>query len=35
LVKLLYEMGARGARRGLVTLCIGGGMGIALVVEAV
>ncbi|MDI7250522.1 MAG: thiolase family protein [Bacillota bacterium] len=35
LVKLLYEMGARGGRRGLVTLCIGGGMGIALVVEAV
>ncbi|MDI6893636.1 MAG: thiolase family protein [Bacillota bacterium] len=35
LVKLLYEMRARGARRGLVTLCIGGGMGIALVVEAV
>jgi len=34
LVKLLYEMRARGARRGLVTLCIGGGMGIALVVEA-
>lgn len=35
LVKVLYEMRARGARRGLVTLCIGGGMGIALVVEAV
>jgi acetyl-CoA C-acetyltransferase len=35
LVKLLYEMRARGGRRGLVTLCIGGGMGIALVVEAV
>lgn len=35
LVKLLYEMRARSARRGLVTLCIGGGMGIALVVEAV
>lgn len=35
LVKLLYEMRARGARRGLVTLCIGGGMGIAMIVEAV
>ena len=34
LVTLLHEMRRRGARRGLATLCIGGGMGIALVVEA-
>jgi acetyl-CoA C-acetyltransferase len=33
LVTLLYEMRRRGARRGLATLCIGGGMGIAMCVE--
>lgn len=33
LVTLLYEMQKRDAKRGLATLCIGGGMGIALVVE--
>jgi len=33
LVTLLYEMGRRGAKRGLSTLCIGGGMGIAMCVE--
>ena len=33
LVTLLYEMRRRDARKGLVTLCIGGGMGIALCVE--
>src|SRR5882724_1919769 len=33
LVTLLYEMKRRGARKGLATLCIGGGMGIALCVE--
>ena len=33
LVTLLHEMARRGARRGLATLCIGGGMGIALCVE--
>jgi acetyl-CoA C-acetyltransferase len=33
LVTLLYEMKRRNARRGLATLCIGGGMGIALCVE--
>ncbi|MCR6633032.1 MAG: acetyl-CoA C-acetyltransferase [Magnetospirillum sp.] len=33
LVTLLHEMGRRGARKGLATLCIGGGMGIALCVE--
>src|SRR5262245_58561653 len=30
LVTLLHELGKRGARRGLATLCIGGGMGIAM-----
>jgi len=30
---LLYEMQRRGARRGLATLCIGGGMGVAMCVE--
>jgi acetyl-CoA C-acetyltransferase len=33
LVTLLYEMQKRNARKGLATLCIGGGMGIALCVE--
>ncbi len=33
LVTLLYEMKKRDAARGLATLCIGGGMGIALTVE--
>jgi acetyl-CoA C-acetyltransferase len=33
LVTLLYEMKRRGAKRGLGTLCIGGGMGIAMCVE--
>ncbi|HWE05771.1 MAG TPA: acetyl-CoA C-acetyltransferase [Rhizomicrobium sp.] len=33
LVTLLYEMGKRGSRKGLATLCIGGGMGIAMCVE--
>lgn len=33
LVTLLYEMAKRDARRGLATLCIGGGMGIACCVE--
>jgi len=33
LVTLLYEMRRRDARRGLATLCIGGGMGIAMCVE--
>ena len=31
---LLFEMKRRGAKRGLATLCIGGGMGVALCVEA-
>lgn len=33
LVTLLHEMQKRDAKRGLVTLCIGGGMGTALIVE--
>ena len=33
LTTLLYEMQRRGAKKGLATLCIGGGMGIALCVE--
>ena len=35
LVTLLHEMKRRDARRGLATLCIGGGQGIAMVVEGV
>ena len=35
LVTLLYEMEKREAKRGLATLCIGGGQGTALVVERV
>ena len=34
LTTLLYAMKDRGAKRGLATLCIGGGMGCATVVEA-
>ncbi|HUQ24779.1 MAG TPA: acetyl-CoA C-acetyltransferase [Burkholderiales bacterium] len=33
LVTLLHEMQKRGARKGLASLCIGGGMGVALAVE--
>lgn len=33
LVTLLYEMAKRGSNRGLATLCIGGGMGCATIVE--
>ena len=32
-VKLLHEMQRRKAKRGLVSLCVGGGMGIAMVIE--
>lgn len=35
LVTLLHEMKRRSARKGLTTLCIGGGMGIAMCVERV
>ncbi len=31
---LIYEMRRRGAKKGLATLCIGGGMGVAMCVEA-
>ena len=34
LVTLLHEMQRRESRKGLATLCIGGGMGVALAVEA-
>jgi acetyl-CoA C-acetyltransferase len=33
LVTLLHELTRRDARRGLASLCIGGGMGVALAVE--
>ncbi|TMG91631.1 MAG: acetyl-CoA C-acetyltransferase [Betaproteobacteria bacterium] len=33
LVTLLYEMARRDAKKGLASLCIGGGMGVALAVE--
>ncbi len=33
LVTLLHEMAKRDAKKGLVTLCIGGGMGVAMCVE--
>ena len=33
LITLLFEMGKRDAKKGLATLCIGGGMGIAMCVE--
>lgn len=35
LVTLLYEMARRDAKRGLATLCIGGGQGVATIVERV
>ena len=35
LTTLLYEMKRRDAKRGLATLCIGGGMGVAMCVERV
>ena len=33
LVTLLHEMSKRDAKKGLATLCIGGGMGVAMCVE--
>ncbi|OIQ86678.1 acetyl-CoA acetyltransferase [mine drainage metagenome] len=33
LVTLLHEMNRRDAKKGLASLCIGGGMGVALAVE--
>ena len=35
LVTLLHEMARRGAKRGLATLCVSGGLGMALAVERV
>ena len=35
LVTLLHEMQKRDAKKGLATLCIGGGMGVALAVEKI
>ena len=34
-VKLLHELERTGGRYGLATMCIGGGQGIALVIEAI
>jgi acetyl-CoA C-acetyltransferase len=34
LVTLLYELKRRNAKKGLATLCVGGGMGVAVAVEA-
>jgi acetyl-CoA C-acetyltransferase len=34
LVTLLYEMQRRGAKKGLASLCIGGGMGVAMAIES-
>jgi acetyl-CoA C-acetyltransferase len=33
LVTLIHEMNKRDAKKGLVTLCIGGGMGVAMCIE--
>ena len=33
LVTLLHEMGNRNAKKGIASLCIGGGMGVAMCVE--
>jgi len=33
IITLLYEMARRNLRRGLATLCIGGGMGMTMIVE--
>jgi len=35
MTKMVYELKRVGGKYGLVTLCIGGGQGIAMVVEAV
>ncbi|HEX3916343.1 MAG TPA: acetyl-CoA C-acetyltransferase [Caulobacteraceae bacterium] len=35
LTTLLHEMNRSGAKKGLATLCVGGGMGVAMAVEAV
>jgi acetyl-CoA C-acetyltransferase len=33
LVTLLHEMKRRGSKKGIATLCIGGGMGVSTLVE--
>jgi len=33
-VTLLYELKRRNVKKGLATLCVGGGMGVAAMVEA-
>jgi len=33
LVSLIHEMTKRKAKKGLATLCVGGGMGIAMCIE--
>jgi len=35
LTRLIHSMGRDGLRRGIVTLCIGGGQGIALAIEMI
>jgi acetyl-CoA C-acetyltransferase len=35
LTTLVHEMKRSGAKKGLATLCIGGGMGVAMCVEAI
>jgi acetyl-CoA C-acetyltransferase len=32
-ITLLYEMARRGLKMGLATLCVGGGMGMSMIVE--
>jgi acetyl-CoA C-acetyltransferase len=33
-LKLLHELGRRGLRRGVVTMCVGSGQGMAVLLEA-
>jgi acetyl-CoA C-acetyltransferase len=33
LTTLLYEMAKRDAKKGLATLCVGGGMGVSMCIE--
>ena len=35
LVTLLYEMQKRNLKKGLATLCVGGGMGVAMCIEGI
>jgi acetyl-CoA C-acetyltransferase len=35
LVTLLYELQRRGSKRGLATLCVSGGLGMAMAIESV